>query len=154
MKIFPKRNSTFMSPQLPIPKQTTGQPHNFGTFKLLLIIAQPQVKNTRLATWTLHGFPAARTPNGNPSFPSCQPSHNHILITPTNTRLVGIGNPSKYLAFPVTSLGSEPVVTLKRANRQRPARRKKDRIKVSIVVLRPRTYAITDGATPNEIYYN
>lgn len=66
--------------------------------------------------------------------------------------VVGIGNPSKYLALPVESLGSEEAVTLNLARRDMPQRTKKARMKVSTVVRRPRVYANTDGAIPNDTY--
>jgi hypothetical protein len=68
----------------------------------------------------------------------------------TKPRVVGIGSPSKYFAFPEASLGSDEAVTLNRARRESPERRKKARISVSIVVRKPSVYAITHGATPNE----
>jgi hypothetical protein len=40
-------------------------------------------------------------------------------------RVVGMGVPSKYLDFPVLSLGSTATVTLNRARRVRPQRTKK-----------------------------
>jgi hypothetical protein len=70
----------------------------------------------------------------------------------TRLNVVGIGKPSKYFALPVESFGSEAAVTLKRARRERPHRRKKERISVSRVVRRPRVYARTEGATPKETY--
>ena len=70
----------------------------------------------------------------------------------TSPSVVGIGNPSKYFALPVASLGNEAAVTLKRASRDNPERRKKPRISVSTVVRRPRTYANAEGATPNDTY--
>jgi hypothetical protein len=51
--------------------------------------------------------------------------------------VVGIGNPSKYFDFPEASLGREDAVTLKRANRERPERRKNARMTVSKKVRRP-----------------
>jgi hypothetical protein len=69
----------------------------------------------------------------------------------TNARVVGMGKPSKYFALPVGSLGREAAVTLKRARRERPQRRKKERMRVSRGVRRPRVYARTEGATPKEI---
>ena len=126
--------------------------YNLGTFKLLLTIAHPHAKNRILATWTLHGFPSAKTPKGNPVPPSCQPFHKHIPIIASMHSVVGIGNPSKYFALPAESLGSEAAVTLKRANLERPERRKKERMNVSTVVRRPRVNASTDGATPNDTY--
>jgi len=69
----------------------------------------------------------------------------------SRARVVGIGNPSKNFAFPDGSLGREEAVTLKRARRERPERRKKARIRQSKGVLSPRVYAIAHGATPNEI---
>jgi hypothetical protein len=70
----------------------------------------------------------------------------------TNPRVVGIGKPSKYFAFPVPSLGSEAAVTLNLASRDRPERRKNPRISVSTVVRKPNTYANADGATPKDTW--
>ena len=84
--------------------------------------------------------------------PSYHPFHNHRDIIPSNANVVGIGKPSKYFAFPVASFGSELAVTLNRARRESPERRKIERIMVSNAVLRPRVYATAVGATPKEIY--
>jgi hypothetical protein len=108
------------------------------------------MKNTALAKCTLHGLPSAKIPRGNPSFPSYHPCHNHTLIIATNARVVGMGNPSKYLALPDASFGNEAAVTLNRARRESPERKKNARISESTVVRRPSVYASTDGATPNE----
>jgi len=62
-----------------------------------------------------------------------------------------MGVPSKYLLFPVASLGRAETVTLKRARRVRPQRTKKERRSVSRGVRRPRAKAQTAGATPKEI---
>lgn len=66
-------------------------------------------------------------------------------------KLVGIGSPSKYLALPLASLGTLPVVTLKRANRARPERTKQVRKSWSSGVRMPEANAHIDGATPKEI---
>jgi len=84
--------------------------------------------------------------------PSWHPCHKQYAMAVTNPRVVGIGNPSKYFALPVLSLGSEAAVTLNRARRESPERRKKARINVSTVVRRPRVYAATEGATPNDTW--
>jgi len=63
-----------------------------------------------------------------------------------------MGKPSKYLAFPLASLGRDAAVTLKRARRDNPESRKKERIRVSIGVRKPNVYAIAEGATPNDTY--
>ena len=68
----------------------------------------------------------------------------------TIAKLVGIGVPSKYLLFPVSSFGNADTVTLKRANRVRPQRTKNERRSESIVVLRPNAKAHAAGETPNE----
>ena len=65
---------------------------------------------------------------------------------------VGIGVPSKYLLFPVLSLGKEETVTLKRARRVNPHKTKKERRSVSVAERKPRAKAHTAGATPNDIY--
>ena len=75
-----------------------------------------------------------------------------MAIMASRARVVGIGNPSKNFAFPDASLGRDEAVTLKRARRERPERRKKARIRESRRVLMPRLYAIAHGATPNEIW--
>jgi len=62
-----------------------------------------------------------------------------------------MGVPSKYLLFPVESLGTAETVTLKRARRVRPQRTKKERRSVSRGVRRPRAKAQMVGATPKEI---
>jgi hypothetical protein len=127
-------------------------PYNFGTLKLLLTIAQPHNKNTSEATWTPHTLPSAITPNGSPFLPSYQPFHTQTAIIVSRARVVGMGKPSKYLAFPLASLGRDAAVTLKRARRDNPESRKKERIRVSIGVRKPNVYAIAEGATPNDTY--
>lgn len=72
-------------------------------------------------------------------------------ISAAMLRLVGIGKPSKYAAFPLLSLGTLPVVTLKRANRASPARTKKVRKSWSNGVLIPMANAVAAGATPKDI---
>jgi hypothetical protein len=67
--------------------------------------------------------------------------------------LVGMGVPSKYLDFPVASLGNMATVTLKRARRVRPQRTKKTRRRWSMGVRRPREKAAEAGATPKDIYF-
>lgn len=71
----------------------------------------------------------------------------------TKARVVGMGHPSKYFALPVVSFGNEAAVTLNRARRDNPHNRKKASTIESMGVLIPRTYASTDGATPNETFY-
>ena len=66
-------------------------------------------------------------------------------------RLVGIGVPSKYLLFPVASLGNAETVTLKRAKRVRPQRTKKESRRVSMALRRPRAKAHAAGETPKDI---
>lgn len=64
---------------------------------------------------------------------------------------VGMGVPSKYLLFPVASLGTFPTVMLKRASLVRPQRTKNVRRKWSAGVRSPTANAETAGATPKEI---
>ena len=66
-------------------------------------------------------------------------------------KLVGIGSPSKYLALPLASLGTLPVVTLKRARRARPERTNQVRKSWSRPVRMPAAKAHMEGATPKEI---
>ena len=111
--------------------------YSLGTFRLLLTIPHPHVKNNKLAGWNSQGRPSASTPHGNPSSPSCQPYHNHTAMIVSRQSVVGIGNPSKYLILPLLSLGSDAAVTLNRARRESPERRKNARMKVSSVVRKP-----------------
>ena len=64
--------------------------------------------------------------------------------------MVGMGKPSKYLLFPVSSLGTLATVTLNRARRVRPQSAKKVRIRWSTGVRSPIAKAATAGATPND----
>ena len=65
--------------------------------------------------------------------------------------VVGMGVPSKYLDLPDLSLGRTATVTLKRANRVKPHRTKKERNRWSRLVRIPRAKAAAAGAMPNEI---
>lgn len=67
-------------------------------------------------------------------------------------KLVGMGVPSKYLDFPVASLGTFATVTLKRARRVRPQRTKNESKSWSRGVRSPRANAQTAGETPKETY--
>ena len=66
-------------------------------------------------------------------------------------KLVGIGSPSMYEAFPLASFGTLPVVTLKRASRANPDNTKAVRRSWSSGVRTPMAKAQLAGATPNEI---
>ena len=131
------------------------QNHGLGMCMLLLTIAHPQPTNTPTIGCISSIPPKASVPINppmGPSPPSTFPIHTHQAIAATIPRLVGIGVPSKYLLFPVESLGREETVTLNRAKRVRPQRTKKERSKVSRGVRRPSANAQEAGATPKEIY--
>ena len=61
-----------------------------------------------------------------------------------------MGVPSKYLLFPVASLGTLATVILNRASLVRPQRTKKVRKRWSTGVRRPMAKAEAAGATPKE----
>lgn len=128
--------------------------YGFGICILLLTMAHPQPTKTPTIGWTSPQPPSAQTPPIIPSLPpSTLPAHTHHAIAATIPKLVGIGVPSKYLDFPVASLGTLATVTLKRAKRVRPQRTKKERSRVSIGLRRPRAKAHTAGETPKETWW-
>ena len=65
--------------------------------------------------------------------------------------VVGIGVPSKYFDFPVSSFGRTATVTLNRARRVSPQSTKKERSRWSTGVRIPSANAAAAGATPKEI---
>lgn len=74
-------------------------------------------------------------------------------MSATRLKVVGIGVPSKYFDFPVTSLGIVATVTLKRASLDKPQRTNMLRKIVSRKVRNPIEKAHAAGATPKEIYH-
>ena len=124
--------------------------YSLGTFNLLLTIPHPHIKNINVERWTWRHVPSPQTPSGKPSLPSCHPLHKHTPIVATSPSVVGMGSPSKYLDLPDMSLGNDAAVTLNLARRDNPESKKNARIKVSTVVLIPKVYAKTEGATPND----
>lgn len=116
--------------------------------------AQPRKTNEAQWTSTPKCFKGPTNPHRTPFFPtpSIKPLLTHSAINPQRNKELGIGKPSKYLAFPETSWGTNATVALNLANLAIPAQMKVVRIKVSVVVLNPTQNAATAGATPNEIY--
>ena len=142
---------TTTSPDRRISSFTSLPPHGFGICILLLTIAHPHPTNTPTIGCTCP-IPKSNIPPTTPlSPPSTIPLHTHHAIPDTIPNEVGIGVPSKYLLFPVLSLGREETVTLKRARRVRPQRTKKERRRLSSGVRRPRAKAQEAGATPKDI---
>ena len=122
-----------------------------GICMLLLTIAQPHPTKMPTIGWTSI-IPCPQVPPSTPcSPPFTLPWLTHQAIPATIARLVGIGVPSKYLLFPVASLGNAETVTLKRAKRVRPHRTKNESRRESIALRRPRAKAHAAGETPNEI---
>ena len=64
--------------------------------------------------------------------------------------VVGMGVPSKYFDFPVSSFGSTATVTLNRANLVSPQRTKMAKKRWSTGVLKPMANAAAAGATPKD----
>src|SRR5690606_10147858 len=93
--------------------------------------------------------PCATIPNGKSS--RYLPFIKEIHIKNTKDSVVGIGVPSKYFDFPVSSFGRLATVTLKRARRLRPQKTKNVRSTVSRKVRKPSTKAQEAGAAPNVI---
>lgn len=62
-----------------------------------------------------------------------------------------MGKPSKNLAFPAESFGTDATVALNRARRASPQQMKPVKATVSRYVRSPTTNASKAGATPNEI---
>lgn len=138
---FPERyhNSTsfptpFVFPHAPIPHlllQFSRPPSNpevsalvygFGTCRVLLVIKQPLSTNKPTTGWNSKIVPVAQVPNGR--FSRIHPFLTQYAIKAAIDRDVGIGVPSKYLLFPVASLGTLATVILKRARRVKPQRTK------------------------------
>ena len=118
---------------------------------LLLTIAQPQPTKIPTIGW-ISMTPCPQVPPKTPCWPPFTvPWLTHQAMPATMARLEGIGVPSKYLLLPVASLGNAATVTLKRARRVRPQRTKKERRRVSSVLLRPSAKAHTAGETPKDI---
>ena len=102
-------------------RSTIVPSHGFGTFNVRLVIRHPFRMKSPIAGWNSNGVPVRAVPRGNLS---CIMSMNVQVakIAADVKHAKGIGVPSKYLDFPVLSLGSIATVTLKRANRVRPHR--------------------------------
>jgi len=92
---------------------------------VLLVIMQPQRTKSPTTGWNSKMVPVPTVPNGMLS--KIQPLDTQYAINAAMEREVGIGVPSKYLLFPVASLGTFATVILKRARRVRPQRTKKVR---------------------------
>lgn len=92
---------------------------------VLLVIMQPLSRNKPTTGWNSKAVPVNQVPKGIAS--RIHPFDTQYAINAAIDREVGIGVPSKYLLFPVASLGTLPTVTLKRANRVSPQRTKKVR---------------------------
>lgn len=116
---------------------------------LLLTMAQPWSANKRTTGCISNSVFWATTPSGRLS--RIHSFDVQYAMSPTIPRVVGMGVPSKYLLLPVTSLGTDATVTLKRARRERPHKTKKLRTMVSKKVRKPMLKAQAAGATPNEI---
>lgn len=106
--------------------------------------------NKATTGWNSKMVPCAKVPIGICCW--TQPLETQYAISPAIDRLVGMGNPSKYLALPLASFGTFPVVTLKRANLARPESTKQVKRSWSRGVRMPSAKAHEAGATPNEIY--
>jgi hypothetical protein len=116
----------------------------------LLVIRIPLSTNRPTTGWNSKDVPVATVPRGTLS--KIQPLETQYDINAAMEREVGIGVPSKYLLFPVASLGTLATVILNRARRVRPQRTKKVRNRWSTGVRRPMAKAAAAGDTPNEIY--
>ena len=127
----------------------------FGIRSVRLIMAAAHAVKTNEMRWTSPLPPSGpqswTTPNGIPSVPSNHPWDVQYAKTATRAKEEGIGKPSKYFDFPVTSFGTDATVALKRASRASPQHMKPVRTTVSRNVRRPTTNASNAGATPNEI---
>lgn len=123
--------------------------HIFGICKVLLVIRQPLIKNIPTAGWNSKHVPEPITPNGISS--RIQPLETQYAMIIAMLSVVGMGVPSKYLDFPVLSLGSVATVTLNRANLVRPHSTKMVSKIWSTGVRIPIANAATAGETPNEI---
>lgn len=123
--------------------------YGFGTCSVFETIQHPCAKNRPTIGCTSNIVPCITVPNG---ISACvQPRETQNAMRPAMPKLVGIGRPSKYFALPLASLGTFPVVTLKRANLARPARTKQVRRSWSRGVRKPTAKAHIAGATPKEI---
>ncbi|QSZ32032.1 hypothetical protein DSL72_001601 [Monilinia vaccinii-corymbosi] len=109
---------------------------------------QPQSTKSPTTGWNSKTVPAPTVPKGILS--NTHPLDTQYAIKAAMEREVGIGVPSKYLLFPVASLGTLATVMLKRARRVRPQRTKKVRKRWSTGVRRPMAKAAAAGETPKE----
>lgn len=116
---------------------------------VLLVIPIPLKMNSPTTGWNSKIVPVAHVPNG--KFSKIQPLLTQYAIKAAIDSEVGIGVPSKYLLFPVSSFGTFPTVMLNRARRVRPQRTKKARRRWSTGVRRPMANAAAAGETPKEI---
>lgn len=132
------------SPTLSIPALVYG----FGTCRVLLVIKQPLSTNKPTTGWNSNIVPVAQVPNGR--FSRIHPFLTQYAIKAAIDRDVGIGVPSKYLLFPVASLGTLATVMLKRARRVKPQRTKNVRKRWSTGVRRPIANAAAAGESPKE----
>ena len=138
-------------------RQPSRRDQSFGTLRVLLTIMAAQTPNTKLSQCiSPHShFPPPNTPflvspkhvvpKGR-SAPT-QSRYTQYAMTPTSPKELGIGNPSKKLAFP----GRSAAVALNLANLASPAQMNPVKAIVSTGVLRPTQNAKSAGATPNEI---
>jgi len=115
----------------------------------LLVIMMPLSTNRPTTGWNSKAVPCPQVPNGR--LFRVQPLLTQYDIKAAIERDVGIGVPSKYLLFPVASLGTLATVILKRARRVRPQRTKKVRKRWSTGVRKPMAKAEAAGAIPKEI---
>lgn len=91
----------------------------FGIRNVLLTIKQPFNKKYATEGWNSNAEPFNATPSGTPS--RTQPRETQNVRTDAIVKHAnGMGMPSKYLDFPVLSLGSTATVTLNRAKRVKP----------------------------------
>jgi hypothetical protein len=122
--------------------------YGLGICIVLLVIKHPLRTKSPTTGWNSQKVPAPTVPSGK----SCRihPLFTQYAISAAILKLVGIGVPSKYLLFPLASLGTLATVMLKRARRVRPQRTKKVRKTWSAGVRRPIAKAAAAGERPKE----